>query len=55
MVVRNEEVVARILRETLRAVPGHILDRHQSPMFDQDHVQISVRDDGVVNDLDNAR
>ena len=55
LVVRNEEVILRVAAETLCAVPGHILNSHESSVGEQDEVEHAVADDGAVVLLDHAR
>lgn len=53
-VVRSVEGRARVLLETLQAVPGHVLDGEQSAVGGEEHVEVTGADDGVVGVLDDT-
>lgn len=53
-VVWSVEGRARVLLETLQAVPGHVLDGEQSAVGGEKHVEVTGADDGVVGVLDDA-
>lgn len=55
LMVRNEEVVLRVAAETLCAVPGHVLDRHESSVGKQNKVKHAVANYGALVLLDHAR
>lgn len=52
--VRDEERLFRRLLESLGAVPGHVLDRGEGAVGEEQEVQPSMADDGVVCALDHA-
>ena len=53
-VVRDEELVRRLAREALGAVPRHVLDHEQGAVGDEDVIEGTVADDGLVEPLDHA-
>ena len=55
IVVWDEEVVLGVAAEALCAVPGHVLDRHESSVGKQDEVEHAVTDDGALVLLDHTR
>lgn len=55
LVVRNEEVVLRVTTETLCAVPGHVLNCHESSIGKQDEVKHAVANDSALVLLDHTR
>ena len=55
LMVRDEEVVGGIAAEALGAVPGHVLDRHERTVGQEDKVEHSVADDSAVVLLDDTR
>jgi hypothetical protein len=44
----------RVVVETLRSVPGHVLDREQSAVGVEEEIEITRADDGVVGVFDDA-
>ena len=55
LVVRDEEVVLGVAAEALCAIPGHVLDGHESAVGKQDEVEHAVTDDSAVVLLNHAR
>lgn len=53
-VVRNVEWLHRRFLETLGSVPGHVLDGCEGTVHEEEKVQPSVADDGVVGALDDT-
>ena len=53
-VIRHVELVSRLALETLRAVPGHVLDHQQCAVGDEYVVEAAVRDDCPVETLDDV-
>ena len=51
-VIGHKELVARGLREALRAVPGHVVQRHESAVCQEEVVEQSAADDNIVGALD---
>ena len=56
LVVRDEEVIDVAWRglETLRAVPGHVLDGEKGAIGEEKEVEHAVADDDIVGALDDG-
>ena len=53
-VVRCVERGDRVLRQTLSAVPGHVLNSKQSTVGAKEHIEVSRANNGVVGELDDT-
>lgn len=53
-VCRNHEVVRRRSLETLRTVPGHVLDRRERAVDHEEVVKPAMADDDIVRPLDDG-
>lgn len=54
-VVRDEELLCRLLLEPLQAAPSHVLDHQQRTVSNKYHVERSVADDRPIQPLNHAR